>query len=167
MAQQSIAMTQQSMLMIGDDDIMIRGCVRPIDPRAYTLVDMLVWGHGNVMLTGMTGPHSFGNTTSHAVGTSGFVNRVVYWMEDDEDLVEYLGQMVQVRGDLKDFERGEVEVDREGDYTKIELNVHERKETIRLPTSWLIGTGLNREQDIDIVVRRIDVDDVLALGACN
>jgi hypothetical protein len=169
-AQQSFAMTQQSVLMVGDDDIMIRGCVQPADPRAYTSVDMLVWGQGNVMLTGITGLNPvtpLGNTTPYAVGASGFANRVFYWMEDDDDLLQYLGQMVEVRGDLKDFQRSEVEVDREGGYTKIELDLHDRKETIRLPTSWLIGTGIDREQDIHIVARRIDVDDVLVLGACR
>jgi hypothetical protein len=167
--QQSFAMTQQSMLMIGDDDVMIRGCVRPADPHAYTSVDMIVWGHGNVMLTGGLTPVTRpGNSTPHAVGTAGFANRVLYWLEDDEDLLEYLGQRVEIRGDLKDFERGEIEVEREGAYTKIELDLHGRKETIRLPTTWFTGTGTDRGQDIDIVARRIDVDDdVRVLGVCH
>jgi hypothetical protein len=163
-AQQSFAMTE-SVLMIGDDDIIIRGCVRPADPRAYISGDMVIWGQGNVMLTGITGLTPV--APLDAVGTSGFANRVFYWIKDDDDLLKYLGQMVEVRGDLKDFERGEVEVDREGAYTKIELDLHDRKERIRVPTSWLIGTGIDSEQDIDIVARRIDVDDILVLGVCN
>jgi len=166
-AQQPVAMTQPSMVMIGGDDIMIRGCVRPTDARAFTSVDMLVWGHGNVMLTGIAGPSPVTPLgTPPAVGISGFANHVFYWTDDD-DLLKHLGQTVEVRGDLKDFKRGEVEVDREGGYTKIKLDLHDRKETIRLPTSWLIGTGIDREQDFDIVARRIDVDDVLVLGVCN
>ena len=90
-----------------------------------------------------------------------------YWIEDDDDLLQYVGQMVEVRGDLKDFHRGEVEFDRDGDSTKIKLDLHDRKETIHVPTSWLIGMGLDREQEIDIQARRIDVDDVRVLGVCN
>ena len=145
-AQQSFAMTQ-SMLMIGDDDIIIRGCVRPADPRAYTSVDMLVWGHGNVMLTGITGLTPVTPLGTPAVRRGNFGVRESRFLldGDDDDLLKYLGQMVEVRGDLKDFERGEVEVDREGGYTKIKLDLHDRKETIRLPTSWLIGTGIDRD----------------------
>jgi len=167
--QQSFAMTQQSVFIVGDDDVMIRGCVRPADPRAYSPVEMLVWGQGNVMLTGISGltpVTPLGNTPPYAVGTSGFATRVFYWMDND-DLREYLGQMVEVRGDLKAFERDEVKIDREGDYTKIELDVHDQKETIWLPTSWLIGTGTATGQNIDIVARRIDVDDIMVLGVCN
>ena len=165
--QRSFATTQQSMLLIGDDDVMIRGCVRPADPRAYSSVDMLVWGHGNVMLTGGLTPATPHANTANAVGTSGFANRVFYWLEDDEDLLEYLGQMVEVRGDLKDFERGEFEVEREGAYTKIEVDLHGGK---RHPSSDIVvHRNADSGQDIDIVARRIDVDDddIRVLGACH
>src|SRR5262245_44230318 len=125
-ARQSFAITQQSMIMIGNDNVMIRGCVRPADPRAYMSTDVVVWGHGNVMLTGITGPTlvtPLGTSTPYPVGTAGLANRVFYWLDDDDDLLECVGQLVEVRGELTDFERGEVEIDQDRGYPKIDLDL--------------------------------------------
>jgi len=101
------------------------------------------------------------------VGTSGIAGRVFYWLEDDEDLSTHVGQLVEIEGDLEDFEIGEVEIEQDGDFTEIELNLEGKKEKARVPTSWLRGIGSERDQEFEIATRRIDVDDIRVLGACN
>jgi hypothetical protein len=150
---------QQSVVMIHDDDIMIRGCVRPVTPGVPP-ASMLVWSRGDLMLAGAALA-----TGVSPVGTAGMPGQVFYWLNDDDDLAEHVGQLVEVEGELKDFERGEVEIDREGNDTKIELDLDGRKEKARVPTAWL-GPGF-RDQEFDILARRIDVDDVRVLGACD
>ena len=90
-----------------------------------------------------------------------------YWLEDDDDLAKHVGQMVEVKGDLKDFETGEVEIEREDDFTEIELDLDGKKEKARVPTAWLRGTGADRDQEFEIAARRIDVEEVRVLGACT
>jgi hypothetical protein len=113
---------------------------------------MLVWTRGDLMLSN---PSLLGGLAP---------DRVFYWLEDDEDLSEHIGQLVEVRGDLGDFEKGEVEFDKEGDFTEIELKLDGKTEKARVPTSWL---GAPRgDAEFDIVTRKIDVDEVKVLGAC-
>ena len=157
-----LAGAQQPTVTIDDDEIRIRGCVRNIDARAAMPTAMLVWTRGDIMLAGVT---SLGGTAP--VGATGVSGRVFYWLEDDEDLARHVGQMVEIRGDLEDFEIGEVEIDREGEFTEIEMDLDGRKEKARVPTSWLRGTGADRDQEFEIAARRIDVDEVRVLGACT
>jgi hypothetical protein len=99
-----------------------------------------------------------------ALGSGQLAERVFYWLEDDEDLAKHVGQMIEVKGDLGDFEKGEIEFDKDGDFTKIELKLDGKTEKARVPTAWL---GASRgEGEIDIVARKIDVDSVKVLGAC-
>lgn len=152
---------QQATVTIDDDDITIRGCVRGVDVRAPVPATMLVWSRGDIMLAGVT------TVGSSAVGTNGIAGRVLYWLEDDEDLAKHVGQLVEIKGDLEDFETGEVEIDREDDFTEIELELGGKKEKARMPTSWLRGTGADKDQEFQIAARRIDVNDVRVLGACS
>lgn len=155
---------QQSTVTIDDDDITIRGCVRSVDVHAPVPATMLVWSRGDIMLAGVT---ALGSNAPNPVGTSGIAGRVFYWLEDDEDLAKHVGQLVEVKGDLDDFEIGEVEIDREDDFTEIELDLDGKKQKARVPTSWLRGTGADKDQEFEIAARRIDVDNVRVLGACN
>ena len=155
---------QQTTVTIDDDDITIRGCVRSVDIRAAVPATMLVWTRGDIMLAGVTG---LGINSPNPVGSTGIAGRVLYWLENDDDLARHVGQMVEIKGDLEDFETGDIEIDRKGDYTEIELDLDGKEEKARVPTSWLRGTGADRDQEFDIAVRRIDVDDVSVLGACN
>ena len=152
---------QQPIVTIDDDEITIRGCVWNADVRNAIPTNMLVWSRGDIMLAGVT---SLG---SNPIGTAGLVGRVFYWLEDDDDLAKHVGQMVEVKGDLEDFETGEVEIDREDDFTEIKLDLDGKKEKARVPTAWLRGTGVDRDQEFEIAARRIDVDEVRVLGACN
>jgi hypothetical protein len=155
---------QQPTVAIDDDDITIRGCVRSVDIRAAVPATMLVWTRGDIMLAGVT---ALGINSTNSVETAGIAGRVLYWLEDDDNLARHVGQIVEIKGDLEDFETGEVEIDREGDFTEIELDLDGKEEKARVPTSWLRGIGADRDQEFDIAVRRIDVDDVRVLGACN
>jgi hypothetical protein len=152
---------QQPIVTVHDHDITIRGCVRNADARSVIPTNMLVWSRGDIMLAGVT---SLG---SNQLGTAGILGRVFYWLKDDDDLAKHVGQMVEVKGDLEDFEIGEVEIDREGDFTEIKLDLDGKKEKARVPTAWLRGTGADRDQEFEIVARRIDVDEVRVLGACT
>lgn len=155
---------QQAVVAIDDDDITIRGCVRRVELLAPAAAGILVWSRSDIMLAGVTAT-SVGAPSP--IGTSGIAGRVFYWLEDDEDLSRHVGQLVEIEGDLEDFEIGEVEIEREGDFTEIELDLEGKKEKARVPTSWLRGIGSGRDQEFEIAARRIDVDEVRVLSACN
>lgn len=150
------AASQQPNVVVNDDDITIRGCVGPAAPRGVADERMLVWTRGDIMLSNPS-----------ALRSGQLAERVFYWLDedDDEDLAKHVGQIVEVKGDLGDFEKGEVDFDKDGDFTKIELKLDGKTERARVPTAWL-GAAARGEGDIDIVTRKIDVDSVKVLGAC-
>jgi hypothetical protein len=71
---------------------------------------------------------------------------------------------VEIKGDLGDFKKGEIETKRDGDFTKIEMKLGGKTEKARVPTAWL-GTNADKT-DVTIVSRKVDVDKVKVLGAC-
>jgi hypothetical protein len=145
---------QQPAVVVQGDDITIRGCVGRAQPGTATNAPMLVWTRGDIMLS-----------NASAIGAAQAAGRVFYWLDDDEDLSKHVGQMIEVKGDLGDFQKGEVEIDKDGDFTKIELKLGGKTEKARVPTA-LLGAPQG-EGDFDIVARKIDVDDVKVLGACR
>jgi hypothetical protein len=148
----TLAAAQQPAVVVDGDDITIRGCVSRVSPGSSIGAPMMVWTRGDIMLSNATAPG--GKLT----------DRVFYWLEDDEDLAKHVGQLIEVKGDLGDFKKGEVEIDRKGDFTEIELKLGDKEEKARVPTAWL---GVARsEGEFDIVARKIDVDEVKVLGAC-
>jgi hypothetical protein len=148
------AANQQPTVTVHGDDITIRGCVDRVQPGSLLSESMLVWTRGDIMLS-----QASGLTAGQAS------QRIFYWLDDDEDLAKHVGQMVEVKGDLGDFKKGEVEIDKDGDFTKIELKLDGKKEKARVPTAWL---GAPRsEGEFDIVARKIDVDKVKVLGSCQ
>ena len=146
---------QQPTVVVNDDDITIRGCVGRVSPGGPADERMLVWTRGDIML-------------SHPspLRSGQLAERVFYWLDDDDndDLSKHVGMIVEIKGDLDDFEKGEVDFEKDGDFTKIELKLDGKTEKARVPTAWL---GTNRgEGEIDIVTRKIEIDDVKVLGAC-
>jgi hypothetical protein len=106
-------------------------------------------------------------------GAHDLASRVLYWIEDEDDLDEHVGQMVEVRGELEGLETGELEIERDGAYTEIRLELDGDEEKIRVPTAWLTGPSVGRasrddddDLDIEIATRKIDVKDVKVLGPC-
>ena len=145
---------QQPAVTVHGDDITIRGCVSRVQPGSIATAPMLVWTRGDIML---------GNAT--ALNAGQLRDRVFYWLDDDEDLAKHVGQTIEVKGDLGDFKKGEVEIDRDGDFTNIELKLDGKKEKARVPTTWLsVPRG---EDQFEIVARKVDVDKVKVIGACG
>jgi hypothetical protein len=144
---------QQPAVVVHGDDITIRGCVDRVQPGSLSAEPMLVWTRGDIMLS---------NAKSLLTGAS--TERVFYWLDDDDDLGKHIGQMIEVKGDLGEFEKGEVEIDKDGDFTKIELKLGGKTEKARVPTAWL--GGARGEAEFDIVARKIDVDEVKVVGPC-
>jgi hypothetical protein len=144
---------QQPSVVVNDNDITIRGCVGRMSPGGPTDERMLVWTRGDIMLSNPS-----------ALRSGQLAERVFYWLDDDEDLSKHIGQMIEVKGDLGDFKKGEVDIERDGNFTKIELKLDGKTERARVPTAWL-GTSRG-EGEFDIVSRKIDVDSVKILGAC-
>jgi hypothetical protein len=145
---------QQPVVVVDEDDITIRGCVGRPDPSSTQQV--LVWTRGDIMLGGAV-PVRAGQP-----GT--FTERVFYWLEDDDDLSKHIGQMVEVKGELGKFEQGELEFEREGEFTEIELRLGGKTEKARVPSAWI---GTPAEGEVPIVSRKIDVDEVRVVGPCT
>lgn len=144
---------QQPSVVVNDDEITIRGCVGRVTPGGPADERMLVWTRGDIMLSNPS-----------ALRSGQLAERVFYWLDDDDDLSKHVGQMIEVKGDLGDFEKGEIEFDRDGDFTEIELKLDGKTEKARVPNA-LLGP-YRSEGEIDIVSRKIDVDDVKVIGAC-
>jgi hypothetical protein len=155
---------QQPTATVNGDNITLRGCVTKAGnqvPRP----SMLVWSRGEILLNSVaaTGP-----SAPNPVGTSGLAGRVFYYLNDEEDLAKHIGQEIEIKGDLEDFEEGKVEVDRKGEYTEIELDLGGKEEKLRVPNAWLADEGgSDKEQKIKIVGRRVDVNNVRIIGACS
>jgi hypothetical protein len=154
---------QQPAVTVNDDDITIRGCVREVDLQTGT-PSLLVWSRSDLMLVGAEAASS---DAPNPIGTAGFAGRVFYWLDDDEDLAKHVGQRIEVKGDLEDIEKGEIEIEQDGAFTKIEMKLDGEEETARVPTSWLGVPVGDKEQRFEIVARRVDVDNVKVLGACT
>ena len=151
------ASAQQPAVAIDGDDITIRGCVGRAPSSVSTAPSALVWTRKDIMLQ---------NAISvHGAHTTPLTERVFYWIEDEEDLARHVGQLVEVEGDLGDFEKGEIEVERDGEFTEIELKLDGASEKARVPSAWL-GPQPAKDGDIAIVSRKIDVDRVKVIGPC-
>ena len=98
---------------------------------------------------------------------AGVSGRVFYWLEDDEDLAKHVGQMVEVKGDLEDFEKGQNRIKRDNGFTEVTLDLGGKEEKVRVPTSWIGATKSTEDQEFDIVARKVDVEDVKVVGSCN
>lgn len=151
---------QQPAISIDDDDIKITGCVAPAGPHASAVPEILVWTRGDLMLAGAATAAG-----AHRNTNRGMADRVFYWLDHGDDLSKYQGQRVEVEGDLDDFEKGKIEIDRDGEFTKIKLELDGREELVRVPTAWL-GAEVRDNAEIKIVARRIDVESVKVLGPC-
>jgi hypothetical protein len=149
------AAAQEPSVRVKGDDITIRGCVGRATPGAGLTQPTLVWTRSDIMLS---------NAMSvQASGTTALTDRVFYWLDDEDDLAKYIGQQVEIKGDLGDFKKGEIELKRDGAFTDIEMKLGGKTEKARVPTAWL---GSRSDEDIEIVSRKVDVDEVKRLGAC-
>ena len=72
---------------------------------------------------------------------------------------------MQIKGEVEDFEKGEIEIDRDGDVAEMTLQLDGREETLRVPVA-LLGGGIRDDVEFDIIARKVDVEAVDVLGAC-
>jgi hypothetical protein len=147
---------QQPSVVVKGDDVTIRGCVGRAPTANFGSQPFVIWSRSDIMLKNVS--------TVQAGQAAPLGERVFYWLNDDEDIARHVGQMVEIKGDLGEFKRGEVEVDRDGDFTDIKMKIGDRTEKARVPSAWLsLARG---EGEFDIATRKIDVDDVKVIGAC-
>jgi hypothetical protein len=143
------------------DEVTVRGCVTRI--AAPAAADTLVWSRGEMMLAGVTATE--GTRREHQGARDTLAHRVFYYVDHDEDLSQYMGREVELKGELDDFATGQLEVMRDGEFTEITLDLESREEKVRVPTSWLRDRP--HEAEFTIVARRIDVDDIRVVGTCR
>ena len=145
---------QQPSVSVHGDDITIRGCVGRGSADNLATQRTLVWSRSDIMLKNVI---AAGSSTA-------LPDKVFYWLNDDEDLSKHIGQMVEVKGDLGEFKKGEVQMKRDGPFTDITLKLGDKTEKARVPSS-LLGAQAD-EGSFNFPTRKVDVDSVKVLGAC-
>lgn len=159
----------QHAVHIDGDKITMTGCVTPATAQLQMPFETLLWSRTGILTAGTGAADAVVHADAHELS-----KRVVYWMDDD-DFTKHTGQMVEVRGKLEDLDEGELEIDRDGDFTEIRLELGGEEQKIRVPTAWLERTqagrpsrAANRVEDVEIKIatRKVDVDDVKVLGPC-
>lgn len=153
-----VASAQRPAVTVDDDDITIRGCITEVRSPSVTAPSVLVWSRSDIMLAAAEALQE----------PAGLTGRVFYWLDDEDDMAEHLGRHVEIKGELEDFEEGKVKMERDDGYTKVKLELDGKTEEARVPTSWL-RSSTNRDEDdqeVKIVVRKIDVKDIKVLGNC-
>ena len=145
-----------------DNDITITGCV--------------VKGDGGYVLSNVA------DDTAAAARAAGLPSRpqprgtvlpgrVLYWLDDDEDLAEHAGQRVEVKGELKgDIEAGKISAEREGGLVELEFKVNgERTVTVKVPdvpaSVGTAGSVGDKEVEVHYIVRKVDVDSIKMLAS--
>jgi hypothetical protein len=162
------AAAAQHAVHVDGDTITMRGCVTPASAQLQMPFETLMWSRGGILTAGSALAEAPAGADIHELGS-----RVLHWIDDD-DLREHVGKMVEVRGKFEDFETGELEIDRDGDFTEIRLELDGDEEKIRVPTAWLDNTSVARasrggardDVEIKIATRKVDVKDVKVLGSC-
>ena len=113
-------------------------------------------------------------TTSTSTTTEMRATRILYWLDDDDDVLDKLiGQQVEVVGEVEgDVERGQIEIERENGMVELEIKGDGRKATVKLPdVPSAVGTAGSvgdREIELQYVVRKLDVQSARGLStACH
>jgi hypothetical protein len=148
---------QQSGISVDKDDVVIRGCVTRAE--RYTPVERmpLVWSKNDILVTVQEGGRP---ASANPAG------RLLYWL-DDEDLTDQIGKSVEIKGDLEDVKKGDVEIERKDDFTTIELKFAGKTEKARIPTPWFNAGRDGEDREYQVAVQRVDVEDVRVLGTCD
>jgi hypothetical protein len=142
-----------------DDDFVITGCVTDATAPNVVTPSNFFWTRGDIMLAAA-------EARPDAVPMTG---RVFYWLDDhdQEHLAKYQGQRVEIKGDLKDLEKGKVKIDRDDGFVKVKLDLDGKDQEARVPADWVSSWKSDKDQKYDIAVRRIDIDKVKVLGPCG
>jgi hypothetical protein len=145
-----------------DNDITITGCVVKGD-GGYVLSNVVDDTAAAARAAGLP-------STPQPRGTV-MPGRVLYWLDDDEDLAEHAGQRVEVKGELKgDVEAGKISAEREGGLVELEFKVNgERTVTVKVPdvpaSVGTAGSVGDKEVEVHYIVRKVDVDSIKMLAS--
>jgi hypothetical protein len=162
--------TQQGSAGDADDQIVITGCVvRAGDDNETGPRTLLVWSKGDVFLDARATIVKPSQTGGIPVGTTGRAAPVFYWIDDEDDFAKYVGQRVELVGELSDdLDKGEFQVDHKDDgFTEIEIEFDGRDAKALVPSAWLGPATPARDSEFEITVRRVDVEKVTPMGSCT
>ena len=107
------------------------------------------------------------SSTTSALGPA----RVLYWLDDDDDVVEPLmGRQVEVVGNIEgDIDKGRIEIERENGMIELEIKADGKKATVKLPEVPSAVGGprsvRDREHELRYTVRKLDVKSAKMLAA--
>ena len=146
------------------------------DKRNVTLTGCVVKGDGGYVLTNVSEETAAAAVAAGMPSTpqpKGTVmpGRVLYWMDDEDDLKDHAGQQVEVQGEIEgDIDRGEISAERENGMIELEFKVKgDKKVTITVPDApAAVGTSgsvPDKEVDLPYIVRRVDVDKVKMISS--
>ena len=146
------------------------------DDKKVTLTGCVVKGDGGYVLTNVYDANAAAAAAAGMPSTpqpprTVMPGRVLYWLDDDEDLAQHGGQRVEVKGEIEgDVERGQISAEREGGLIELEFKVDgDKKVTVKVPdvprTVGTSGTVGDKEVDLHYIVRKVDVDSVKTIAS--
>ena len=96
--------------------------------------------------------------------------RVLYLLEDDDDLEGHTGHRVKVKGELEgELATGQIEIEREDDMVELEIKSDGRDVKIRLPevpaAVGTSGSASDNEKKVEYVVRKLDVESITMVSS--
>jgi len=125
---------------------------------------------GGYLLTNSPGEPAWQRTADatvvpSAVGTTGNVATIFYWLKDHNDLKEHVGHLVEVDGDFDgDIEDGAIKIDRKEKWTEIRVKSEGRDLEARVPHSSIVSWSSRDKQEVKVLVLKVDVDHVRMLA---
>jgi hypothetical protein len=133
--------------------------------RHITLAGCVVKGDSGYVLADATEQVKSDGIGYDRTAPDPFHSRTLYWLDDDDDLKDHVGQRVEVSGKTKArLQKGEIEVDRKDDGVELEFKADGKKVKVMVPdTAVAVGTSgsvPNKDNDYNIVVMTIDVKSV-------
>ena len=150
-----------------DDQFVITGCVMhtPKTPVAGRR-SLYVWTKGDVFFDA---PQTRFKFSEKPIGTMGADVLTFYWLDDEDDFAKYVGQQVEVLGEMSDRAKdAEIEFKpRKDNTTEVEIDAGGKERKALVPTSWLGPALQGKDFEQKISVRTIDVEKVTPLGACT
>jgi len=110
-------------------------------------------------------PSGDGHVIPGTIGTAGDYANIFYWLADNHNLRKHVGHLVEIEGSVKgDVKDGEMKITRKADWTELKVESDGRTINARVPHSSIVE-GTDSRRKVDVLVRKIDVDDVRMLAA--
>jgi hypothetical protein len=143
--------------------------------RVITLTGCVVKGDDGYVLSDATEQMPRGTTTPayERSAPDPLSSRLLYWLDDDDELEEHAGKRVEVSGKAKGrLEKGEIEVDRKDAGVELEFEADGKKVKVLVPnTDVAVGTDgalRNVRDEYNVVVLKVDVKSVKRVAdACR